>query len=59
MLKTIKKLFILKPEKKKIKVKKEEVLILKDEAVDATFENEVKKNNKETKETKSSMTFGV
>lgn len=59
MLKTIKKLFISKPEKKKIKVKKEEVLILKDEAVDATFENEVKKNNKETKDTKSSLTFGV
>lgn len=59
MLKTIKKLFTSKPEKKKIKVKKEEVLILKDEAVDATFENEVEKNNKETKETKSSMTFGV
>jgi hypothetical protein len=59
MLKTIKKLFISKPEKKKIKVKKEEVLILKDEAVDATFENEVKKNNKEPTDTKSSLTFGV
>ena len=60
MLKTIKKLFTSKPEKKKIKVKKEEVLILKDEAVDATFENEVKKSAvKETKETKSSLTFGV
>jgi len=58
MLKAIKKLFTSKPQKK-IKVKKEEVLILKDEAVDATFENEVEKNNKETKDTKSSLTFGV
>tara|TARA_R110002012_G_scaffold159767_1_gene321416 strand:+ start:124 stop:270 length:147 start_codon:yes stop_codon:yes gene_type:complete len=47
------------PEKKKIKVKKEEVLVLKEEAVDATYENEVTKTNKDTKETKSSMTFGV
>ena len=59
MFSAITKFFSSVPEKKKIKVKKEEVLVLKEEAVDATYENEVTKTNKDTKETKSSMTFGV
>jgi len=54
MFKIIKKIFSKKPV-----VKKEKPLILKDEAVDATYENEVKKNNNDTKETKSSLTSGV
>ena len=42
--------------KKKIKIKKEDPLVLTE---DITYENEVKKNLiKETKETKSSLTFG-
>ena len=63
MLEGIKKIFKRKPKAKtKAKPKKvEEVLVL---AEDKTFENEVKKPEvkakvKETKETKSSLTFGV
>ena len=63
MLEGIKKIFKRKPKAKaKVKPKKvEEVLVL---AEDKTFENEVKKPEvkakvKETKETKSSLTFGV
>ena len=63
MLEGIKKIFKRKPKAKaKAKPKKvEEVLVL---AEDKTFENEVKKTEvkakvKETKETKSSLTFGV
>ena len=62
MLEGIKKIFKKKPKAKtKAKPKKvEEVLVL---AEDKTFENEVKKPEvkakvKETKETKSSLTFG-
>ena len=58
MLEKIKKIFKKKPKAKSKKVK--EVLVL---AEDKTFENEVKKPEvkakvKETKETKSSLTFG-
>ena len=63
MLEGIKKIFKKKPKAKaKAKPKKiEEVLVL---AEDKTFENEVKKQEvkakvKQTKETKSSLTFGV
>ena len=63
MLEKIKKIFKKKPKAKaKTKPKKvEEVLVL---AEDKTFENEVKKPEvkatlKQTKETKSSLTFGV
>ena len=63
MLEGIKKIFKRKPKAKtKAKPKKvEEVLVL---AEDKTFENEVKKPEvkakvKQTKETKSSLTFGV
>ena len=74
MLEGIKKIFKRKPKAKvKAKPKKvEEVLVLAEEnfslrkklAEDKTFENEVKKPEvkakvKETKETKSSLTFGV
>ena len=62
MLEKIKKIFKKKPKAKaKTKPKKvEEVLVL---AEDKTFENEVKKPEvkakpKDTKETKSSLTFG-
>ena len=59
MLERIKKIFKRKPKAKPKKV--EEVLVL---AEDKTFENEVKKPEvkakvKQTKETKSSLTFGV
>ena len=59
MLEKIKKIFKKKPKAKPKKV--EEVLVLDE---DKTFENEVKKPEvkakvKETKETKSSLTFGV
>ncbi len=55
MLEAIKKIFKRKPKEKAKKV--EEVLVLDE---DKTFENEVKKPEvKETKETKSSLTFGV
>ena len=55
MLEGIKKIFKRKPKEKPKKV--EEVLVLDE---DKTFENEVKKPEvKETKETKSSLTFGV
>ena len=63
MLEGIKKIFKRKPKAKaKAKPKKiEEVLVL---AEDKTFENEIKKPEvkakvKQTKETKSSLTFGV
>ena len=63
MLEGIKKIFKRKPKTKaKAKPKKvKEVLVL---AEDKTFENEVKKPEvkakvKQTKETKSSLTFGV
>ena len=59
MLEGIKKIFKRKPKEKAKKV--EEVLVLDE---DKTFENEVKKPEvkatvKQTKETKSSLTFGV
>ena len=58
MLEAIKKIFKRKPKEKPKKV--EEVLVLDE---DKTFENEVKKPEvkaevKQTKETKSSLTFG-
>ena len=58
MLEKIKKIFKKKPKAKPKKV--EEVLVLDE---DKTFENEVKKPEvkakpKDTKETKSSLTFG-
>ena len=58
MLEKIKKIFKKKPKAKPKKV--EEVLVLNE---DITFENEVKKPEvkakpKDTKETKSSLTFG-
>ena len=58
MLEKIKKIFKKKP---KAKVKKVEEVLVLDE--DKTFENEVKKPEvkakpKDTKETKSSLTFG-
>ena len=61
MLEGIKKIFKRKPKAKAKPKKVEEVLVL---AEDKTFENEVKKPEvkakvKETKETKSSLTFGV
>jgi len=61
MLEGIKKIFKKKPKAKAKPKKVEEVLVL---AEDKTFENEVKKPEvkakvKETKETKSSLTFGV
>ena len=60
MLEKIKKIFKKKPKAKAKPKKVEEVLVL---AEDKTFENEVKKPEvkakvKETKETKSSLTFG-
>ena len=60
MLEGIKKIFKRKPKAKAKPKKVEEVLVL---AEDKTFENEVKKPEvkakvKETKETKSSLTFG-
>ena len=59
MFDKIKKIFKKKPKAKPKKV--EEVLVLDE---DKTFENEVKKPEvkakpKDTKETKSSLTFGV
>jgi SepF-like predicted cell division protein (DUF552 family) len=61
MLEKIKKIFKKKPKAKAKPKKVEEVLVL---AEDKTFENEVKKPEvkskvKQTKETKSSLTFGV
>ena len=58
MLEKIKKIFKKKPKAKPKKVK--EVLVLDE---DKTFENEIKKPEvkakpKDTKETKSSLTFG-
>ena len=63
MLEKIKKIFKKKPKAKaKAKPKKVEQVLVLDE--DKTFENEVKKPEvkatvKQTKETKSSLTFGV
>jgi len=59
MFENIKKIFKKKPKAKSKKVEK--VLVLDE---DKTFENEVKKPEekvkpKDTKETKSSLTFGV
>ena len=61
MLEKIKKIFKKKSKAKAKPKKVEEVLVL---AEDKTFENEVKKPEvkakvKQTKETKSSLTFGV
>ena len=61
MLEGIKKIFKRKPKAKAKPKKIKEVLVLDE---DKTFENEVKKPEvkakvKETKETKSSLTFGV
>ena len=60
MLEGIKKIFKRKPKAKAKPKKVKEVLVLDE---DKTFENEVKKPEvkakvKETKETKSSLTFG-
>ena len=63
MLEKIKKIFKKKPKAKvKAKPKKVEEVLVLDE--DKTFENEIKKPEvkatvKQTKETKSSLTFGV
>ena len=63
MLEKIKKIFKKKPNAKaKAKPKKVEEVLVLDE--DKTFENEIKKPEvkatvKQTKETKSSLTFGV
>ena len=61
MLEKIKKIFKKKPKAKAKPKKVEEVLVLSE---DKNFENEVKKPEvkakiKQTKETKSSLTFGV
>ena len=61
MLERIKKIFKKKPKVKKEKRTYEKVI---DHGNDITFENEIKKPEvkakaKETKETKSSLTFGV
>ena len=61
MLEKIKKIFKKKPKAKAKPKKVKEVLVL---AEDKTFENEVNKPEvkvkvKQTKETKSSLTFGV
>ena len=61
MIEKIKKILKKKPKAKAKPKKVEEVLVL---AEDKTFENEVKKPEvkakvKQTKETKSSLTFGV
>ena len=61
MLEKIKKIFKKKPKAKAKPKKVKEVLVLDE---DKTFENEVKKPEvkatvKQTKETKSSLTFGV
>jgi len=59
MLKVIKKLFTSKPQKKiKASIKKE-TFVLQEEVL--VLEKEVKEVNKqkETKDTKSSLTFGV
>ena len=61
MLEKIKKIFKKKPKAKAKPKKVEEVLVLSE---DKNFENEVKKPKvkakiKQTKETKSSLTFGV
>ena len=57
----IRRIFKIKPKAKKPKVedKKRTYTKLKDHGTDISFENEVKKPvAKETKETKSSLTFG-
>ena len=61
MLERIKKIFKKKPKVKKEKRTYEKAI---DHSNDITFENEIKKPEvkakvKETKETKSSLTFGV
>ena len=61
MLEKIKKIFKKKPKVKKEKRTYEKAI---DHSNDITFENEIKKPEvkakvKETKETKSSLTFGV
>ena len=59
MLKAIKKLFTSKPQKKIKAPKKKETFILQEEVL--VLEKEFKEVNKqkETKDTKSSLTFGV
>ena len=61
MLERIKKIFKKKPKVEKEKRTYEKAI---DHSTDITFENEIKKEEiknkkKETKETKSSLTFGV
>ena len=57
MFQYIKNIFKKKSKPKKIIINKEDILVLTE---DVTYENEVKKSpvQKETKETKSSLTFG-
>tara|TARA_X000001382_G_scaffold20631_1_gene12518 strand:- start:641 stop:826 length:186 start_codon:yes stop_codon:yes gene_type:complete len=61
MLNSIIKFFKSNSKNKKVKVKVKKDILILDQAVDATFENEVKEINKqkETKDTKSTLTFGV
>jgi hypothetical protein len=61
MLNSIIKFFKSNSKNKKAKVKVKKDILILDQAVDATFENEVKEINKqkETKDTKSTLTFGV
>ena len=55
----LRKIFKRKPKAKKEPEKKRTYTKLKDHGTDISFENEVKKPvAKETKETKSSLTFG-
>ena len=60
MFEAIKKLFTPKRQEKKISTKRAYVL-KKEHGTDISYENEVKKINKEkeTKDTKSTLTFGV
>ena len=57
MFQYIKNILKKKSKPKEIKINKEDILVLTE---DVTYENEVKKSpvKKETKETKSSLTFG-
>ena len=55
----LRRIFKIKPKAKKEPEEKRTYIKLKDHGTDISFENEVKKPvAKETKETKSSLTFG-
>ena len=55
----IRRIFKIKPKAKKESEEKRTYTKLKDHGTDISFENEIKKPvAKETKETKSSLTFG-